>query len=277
MRANALALAATLVAGLCLVPSGDAIDVTASLLPSAPSITSVTILTDVTSGVTPSVGGTATLSVTVVATDLNGPDNLASLTVSLLRPDGSTLQSSSLAQPPDSTGLVTATYMARPVTVPFHALPGAGYRLQARATDDGSLASSLLDAASLTSAFTVNTVLGLSAPTSVDLDGAGLAPGAAGSIQTVTIGNGGNVVLDVAYSTAGLSGPGGASIPGSAFAVGLDSGLSDGQALSASRELESDIAVGAASTEPTYMRLTMPTGLADGSYSGSITATAVQS
>lgn len=277
MRANALALAAVLVAGLGLVPSGNAIDVTASLLPSAPSVTSITILTDVSSGVTPSVSGTATLSITVVVTDLNGPDDLASLSVKLLRPDASTLQTFTIAQPPDSTGLVTATYTARSVTVPFYALPAAGYKLQAQATDDGSLLSSLLDASSLTSAFTVNTVLGLSAPASVDLDGAGLAPGAAGSIQTVSIGNGGNVVLDVAYSTAGLSGPGGATIPGSAFSVGLDSGLADGQALSASRELESDIAVGAATSGNTYMRLTMPQGLVDGTYTGSVTATAVQS
>lgn len=276
MRNIAMAVALLLVGGVALVPSGGSVTIVADLVNVAPVITSVSLVSGVAGGATPTAGGTASIGVTVVVTDTNGASNIDTIQMFVLKPDGSTLQTFSVTNPPDSTGLLTATYTARAVTVPFYAAPGAGYKVRAQAVDGNGALSSLVLAPATSAAFTVNTVVGIGAPTSIDLGGAGLTPGVAGSIEPMTITNTGNVVLDVSLSSAGLS-SGGDDIPASAIDVGLDSGLSDAADLDADRELESDVPTGAASTDTVYLRLTPPEGLPAGTYSGSLTATAVQS
>lgn len=276
MRTIGMVAISALLLALGVVPSGGSVTIVADLVNVAPVITSVSVVSGLTSGaVTPAIGGTASIGVSVVVTDNNGASNIDTIQMLLLKPDGTTLQTFSVSNPPDSTGALTATYTARTVTVPFYAAPAAGYKVRAQATDGNGAVSNLAAAPATSSSFTVNTVLGLSAPTSVDLGSGGLTPGVAGSIQTMTVTNAGNVLLDIAVSSAGLT-SGGNTIPSSAIDVGLNSGLSDAATLAAQRTLNSDVAIGAASSTPVYVRLTPPTGLPSGSYSGSLTATAVQ-
>ncbi|MHB1261913.1 MAG: hypothetical protein ACYC2H_09390 [Thermoplasmatota archaeon] len=274
MRANPYALAALLVAAVAVVPPAGAVDLGAGIVNVAPAILSIS-LSGLSSGtLTPSAGGTASITATIVATDTNGFADITGITVGIIKPDGSTEHVAQSAAAFDSGSLLSATY-TKTLSMNFYdaaALTTSTYKVKAIVTD-----AALLTGVNVLTLATFNyaQLVAVNAPASLDL-GSSMTPGVAGSITSLSLQNYGNVQMDSQVSGTALT-LGSDSIPVSAMAYSLSSDLSGSAALSGSATTLSafDLASGASSSKDVYFQLTPPTGLPAGTYTGALTVTAV--
>lgn len=275
MNGPFVVLTGLMLTGLALVPPAGAIDLGVGISNVAPVILSIS-LSGLNSGtLTPSSGGTASVTATVVATDTNGFTDISGVTVGIVKPDGSTVHVAQSAATFSSGSLLSATY-TKTLSMNFYdaaALTTSTYKVRAVATDAGAL-TGVNDLAMAT--FNYAQLVAVNAPSSLSL-GASLTPGVAGSITSLSLQNYGNVQMDAQVSGTALALDQDNSIPVGAMAYGLDSGLSDAAALSGSAATLSgfDLGSGSASSKSIYFRLTPPEGLAPGDYAGTLTVAAV--
>jgi hypothetical protein len=278
MRANstlfALMLAVPLVA---LAPAATAVDLSAPIVNVAPTIVSIS-LSGLTSGtLTPSSGSTASVTATVVAADVNGFNDISGVTVGIIKPDGTTVHLAQAAGSFVSSGGagLQATY-SKALAMNFYdaaALTTSTYKVKAIATD----AAAATGTNALTVAvFNYGQLVALNAPASVDLGGSGITPGTAGSIASMSVQNYGNQQMDTQVSGTDLT-YSSSTIPVDSVAYSLASDMSSPASLSGSAATLSsfNLASGASSSKTTYFQLTAPTGLPAGTYTGTLTVSAV--
>jgi hypothetical protein len=260
-----------------LAPSAGAAVLESSIANVAPTIVSISLAGLTTGTLTPVAGTTATITATVVASDLNGFNDISGVTVGIIKPDGSTVH---LAQAAGSFvssggGGLQATY-TKTLAMNFYdaaALTTSTYKIKAVATDAGALTGTNV----LTlSTFNYGQLVALNAPSTVDVGGSGINPGSAGSITSVSIQNYGNQQMDTQVSGTDLT-YSSSTIPVGSVAYSLASDMSGSAALTTSAATLSsfDLASGASSSKTTYLQLTAPNGLAPGTYTGTLTLTAV--
>lgn len=277
MRTIPLFLAVASLAAVAAAPSVGAVAVSAGIVNVAPTIVSIT-LSGLTAGtLTPVSGTTASFTATVVAADTNGFNDISSVTVGIIKPDGSTVQLAESAATFVSSGGagLQATY-TKTLTMNFYDAAATGastYKVKATATDAGALTgTNLLTLAT----FNYGTLVALNAPASVDLGGSGINPGAAGAITSLSVQNYDNQRIDTQVSGTDLT-YSSSSIPVADVAFGLASDLTGSTALATSAATLSsyDLVTGASSSRAIYFQLTAPTGLPAGTYTGTLTVTAV--
>jgi hypothetical protein len=277
MNDSFVGLAAVLLLGLALAPPAGAVDLGAGIINVAPAILSITLSGAGLSGgtLTPSSGTTASITATVVATDTNGFADITGVTVGIVKPDGTTVHVAQAAATFSSGSLLSATY-TKTLSMNFYdaaALTTSTYKVKAVATDAGALTA--INALTMAT-FNYAQLVAVNAPASLSL-GSSLTPGEAGSIASLSLQNYGNVQMDAQVSGTALTLDADNSIPVSAMEYGLDSGLSDGAALSGSAATLSafDLASGASSSKSLYFQVTPPEGLAPGTYAGTLTVAAI--
>jgi hypothetical protein len=262
---------------VALAPAASAVELESSIANVAPAVVSIS-LAGLTSGtLVPVAGGTATLTATVVASDANGFNDITSVTVGIIKPDGTSVHVAQGAGTFTGSGGggLQSTY-TRTLTMNYYdaaALTTTTYKIKAVATDVGGLTGT--NALTLAT-FNYGQLVALNAPASVALGGSGVNPGAAGSVMSVSIQNYGNQQMDTQVSGTALTFSGN-TIPVGSIAYSLSSDMSGSTALTGSAATLSsfDLASGSSSARTTYFQLTAPTGLPPGSYTGTLTVAAV--
>lgn len=270
-----LLLAAPLIGGVLPVA---AIGETVNIANVAPIVTAIALSGgSFSSGtLTPTSGTTSSITATVTATDANGFADITGVTVGIIKPDGSTLH---LAQAAGAfaTGSGITTTWTKTLTMNFYdavALTTNTYKVKAIATD-AAAATSTVD---LTlGVFNYAQLVAMSAPSSIDLAGSSISPGAAGAITSLAVQNYGNAQMDTQVSGTSLTFAGD-TIPLADISYSLASNLASPAVLTGSAATISsfDLALGASSSKNIYFQITTtPTGLAAGAYTGTLTVTAV--
>jgi len=241
-----------------------------------PTVTSVT-LTGLTSGaLSPVAGTTATFTATVVVGDLDGFADISTVTVGILKPDGVTVHLAQAAATFSSGSGNSATY-TKSLAMNFYdaaALTTSTYKVKVIVTDKEALSGTNL--AALTT-FNYNQLVALNAPASFDVSAGGVNPGSGGAITSLSIQNYGNVQVDVQVSGTDLTN-GGSTIPVGDISFGTASDLSGSSVLStvATTLTSFDLVAGASSSRTLYAQLTTtPSGIPPGTYTGTLTLTAV--
>jgi len=261
---------------LVILPAASAVNLSAGITNVAPTIVSIT-LGGLSSGtLSPTSGTTSSLTATVVAADTNGFNDITGVTVGIIKPDGTTVHVAQAAASFSSGSLLQATY-TKTLTMNYYdaaALTTNTYKVKAIATDSGSLTGTNLLSLAV---FNYAQLVALNAPASVDVGGSGITPGTSGAITSMSITNYGNQQIDTQISGTDLTDGSSDTITVDNMAYGLASDLSDAAALSGSPTTLSsfNLAAGAASSKTTYLQLSPPTGLPAGTYTGTLTVTAV--
>ncbi|MCA1810452.1 MAG: hypothetical protein LC623_00370, partial [Halobacteriales archaeon] len=204
MRRTSILLGLMLALPLAVAPTAGAVDLSASIVNVAPTIVSIT-LSGLTSGsLTPVAGGSATVTATVVAADINGFNDISGVTVGIIRPDGTTVHLAQAAGTFSSGSLLEATY-TKALAMSFYdaaALTTSTYKVKAIATDAGALTGT--NALTLAT-FNYGQLVALNTPSTLDLGGSGISPGAAGSITSLGVQNYGNQQIDTQVSGTALT------------------------------------------------------------------------
>ena len=278
-----LALASAALFGLVAftAPAALSTDLTGGVANLAPTITSVTLGS---SALTPTAGSTTALTVTVVAADANGYNDIASVTVSILKPDGTTVHTSGAASLTSGSG-TSATY-TRSLNMNYYdpaaTLIASGYQVKVVVADAGTPSLTVENIPTL-SKFTFAELAALNAPASVST-GSNIQPGASSSVATASIANYGNVRIDMEASGTAPSNPAttpATTIPVSSIAYSLNSDMSSSSTLSGSAATITsfDLAAGSGSARSTYWQMTIPSGSSQyvpaGTYTSVVTITAV--
>lgn len=275
--ALAALLLAVAVAGIAL-PIASATDITTQVGNVAPVVTSVTLPG---SSINPTAGTTTSVATTIVITDLNGYNDIASVTLEVLKPDGSTTHIAASAATFSSGALTEGTY-TKTFTMNFHddpALTTSTYKVKVVATDvAGATGNNVASLAVFN--YAQLAALGLS-PGTIDL-GSSLDTEGQGSTVTIAVQNQGNVQIDAQVSGTALThATESATIPVGNVAYSTASDMSGSAALTGSAATLStfDLAKGASSSKNTYWRVTVPDGatqwVPSGTYTGTITVAAV--
>jgi hypothetical protein len=260
------AVAAAALWALVLVPHPAA-----ALLP--PTVTSVT-LSGLTSGaLAPVAGTTASLTATVVVSDPDGASDINTVTVGILKPDLTVHVAQSAAVFVSSTAL-TATY-TKALTMNYYdaaALVASTYKVKATVTDKGGASADNLAAPAL---FNYNQLVALSAASTFSLGS--ITPGSGSAIVGLAVQNAGNVQIDIQVAGTDLT-SGSASIPVADLSFGTSSSLTGASTLSTTPATLTafDLAAGSGSSRTLYLQVTTtPTGIPAGTYTGTLTLTAV--
>lgn len=275
---SALLLLLVAVAAGLGAPVAMAADVTTQVSNVAPTVTSVTLPG---SSINPTAGTTTGVSTTIVVDDLNGYNDIASVTLEVLKPDGSTTHIAASAATFSSGSLTTATY-TKSFNMNFHddpALTTNTYKVKVVATDVAGLTGNNLASLQI---FNYAQLAALSiSPGTIDL-GSNLDTEGTGSTVTIAVQNHGNVQMDAQLSGTALThATESATIPVGNVAYSTASDMTGSAALTGSAVTLSafDLAKGASSTKNTYWRVTVPDGDAQwvpsGAYTGTITVGAV--
>lgn len=270
-------LVLTTLAATPLVSVASAVDLTGGIVNLTPSLVSVTLSS---SSLTPTAGTTTTLTVTVIAADGNGFNDISGITVEILKPDGTTSHIAAAAATFSSGNALQATY-ARTVNMNFYdaaATIANSYKVKVIATDTQSAAVNNI--AALTT-FNYAQLAALNAGSALSL-GASMNPGDTGSTQSLSIQNYGNVQIDVQTSGTTMShGTLSATIPVGSLSYSLNSDMSSSSALTTSAATLSafDLATGASSSKTLYWRLAVPSASTQyvpaGTYTSVVTLSAL--
>lgn len=281
LRNFAAAATAVLLLTMVAAPSIQAQDLSGGVLNLAPTITSVTLGS---SALSPTAGTTTALLVTVVAADLNGYNDIATVTVSILKPDGTTVHTSGAASLQSGSG--TSATFTRSLNMNYYdaaaILIATGYQVKVVVADAGTPALSVENIPTLNK-FTYAELAALNAPAAVNT-GSDIQPGSASSIATAAINNYGNVRIDMRISGTAPSNPATApatTIPVGSIAYSLNSDMSSSSALtgSATTITAFDLAAGSGSAKNSYWQMTIPSGSSQyvpaGTYTSTLTVTAI--
>ena len=217
----------------------------------------------------------ADLTVSIV----NLPPTISSVTVQVLKPDGSTNHISAAAMTFSSGSGLLATFTGS-FNMNFYDDPATStttYKVKIVATD--AAGASVNNVAAL-STFNYAQLVALNLGSSALTLGSNLNPGAAGSIVTEAVQNYGNAQMDVQVSGTALSYNANTITVGS-LAYSLNSDMSASSALtgSAATITTFDLAKGASSTKNLYVQLTAPAASSQhvpaDAYTGTLTVAAV--
>lgn len=265
-------LAFALVAAF-VVPVGSAsVDTSAIVGNLTPEIVSV----DLPVTVQPTAGGTKGVTATITASDGNSFQDLATITVTVYAPDGTTVHraASSATSNADGNG-ITESY-TKTFSMDFYDDPGV-YTVTATATDSQGATSS-----PLSGTFTYESLAAL-ALSAVSVDFGTLDPGTRSAASTVGITNKGNVVIDIDTSGTDLS-------DGNGHAIGVERVKYDlvNATFASEKDLTSspytnagfDLAKGPSSSKDSHWALDTPSGeeqyIPAGTYQGTVTISALQ-
>lgn len=266
---------------LAVSPAIQAQDLTGGVVNLAPSITSVTLGS---TALTPTAGSTTALTVTVIAADGNGYNDIATVTVSILKPDGTTVHTSGTATLQSGSG-TSATY-TRSLNMNYYdpaaTLIATGYQVKVVVADAGSPSLNVENVPTLYK-FTYAELAALNAPSTIST-GSNIQPGAASSIATASITNYGNVRIDMRVSGTAPSNPAttpATTIPVGSIAYSLNADMSSSSALagSATTLTAFDLAAGSGSAKNSYWQMTLPSASSQyvpaGTYTSTLTITAI--
>lgn len=283
MRANApsLAGAASLVlALLTLAPAVSGVDLTASIGNVAPVIVSISLSgASLSSGVlSPTAGGTSTITATVVASDTNGATDITGITVGVIKPDGTTEHVPMDTATFSSNNGLLATYTKTLAMNYYDAPTGVGetYKVKATAIDAGLLTGTNL----LTMrTFEYDELVALNAPSSFAISA---NAGSSSAATALTVSNYGNMQIDTQVSGTDLvnEDDGTTTLDVGDLDYSLTSGMASPAALTGSAATLSsyNLAPASGASKAIYFQLTPTTpadGLPAGDYSGTLTVTAV--
>lgn len=244
----------------------------------APTVVSVTL----PSSLTPTAGTTTSASTTVVVSDLNGYNDISSVTVEVLKSDGSTTHIASAAATfVSSVNLTDATY-SYAFSMQFYddaALTTSTYKVKVVVTDAGGLTGNNL--ASL-AVFNYNQLVALNLAAGTLDFGTNLEPASTSATQSASVQNYGNVQIDVQLNGTTLTHESvAASVAVGYLNYSLNSDMSSKSSLTSSPATVSsfDLVKGASSSRLTYYALTVPSGsdqwVPSGNYTGTLTVGAV--
>lgn len=274
---GALALLGLLVVASLGLPTGVGTGGEVQVPNVAPTIVSVTVA----ASINPTAGTTTAVSTTIVASDANGYADLSSVTVLVLKPDGSTTHVASTAATFSSGTALQGTYTYS-FNMNFYdaaALTTSTYKVKATATDAGGLTGDNVASLAVFN-FAELAALNLNLAT-VDM-GSNLDPATTSSIINLGVQNYGNVRIDTQVSGAALShATESATIPVGSLAYSTASDMASSSALTTSATAISafDLTAGASSSKSIYWQLTVPDGanqwIPSGTYTGTITVGAV--
>lgn len=276
MRGISLAMTALLLVGVAAAPLTSAIELTASITNLAPSISSMS-LSGLTSGaLSPTSGTTSSITASVLVLDANGCNDVSGVTIGIIKPDGSTVHLAQAAGAFSScNGAGTLGTWTKSLAMNYYdaaALTTSTYKIVATATDTASATGSNL--ADLTLAtFNYNQLVAMNAPSTFALSA---APGAAGSASSLSVNNYGNVQIDTQVSGTALT-YSSSTIPVGSVAYSLSSDMSSSTALTGTAATIStfNLAASNGAAKTVYLQLTAPNALPVGSYTGTLTVTAV--
>ncbi|HEV8358979.1 MAG TPA: hypothetical protein VGR28_00845 [Candidatus Thermoplasmatota archaeon] len=244
----------------------------------APLVVSVTLPG---SSVSPTAGSTTAVATTIVVSDANGYNDISSVAVLVLKPDGSTTHVASAAATFDTGSALTATYTYS-FNMNFYddpALTTSTYKVKVTVTDSqGASGTNLASLAVFNYAELAALTLGAA---SLDM-GSSLDPGDTSSAVSLGVTNAGNVQIDAQVSGTDLAhDTESASIDVGNMAYSTASDMSGSAALgSGATTLSSfNLAKGASSSKDLYWQLTVPDGadqwVPSGDYTGTLTVAAV--
>ncbi len=280
-----LAVVALLVLALLPAQVASAGGGRAQIKNKVPSIESVTISPDADATldgvqVNPTPQGTTTVTVTIEAKDLNGYNDISSVSVVVYQPDGTTVHvpagDASLASGHGVRGTWTYSFGMNYYDTP--ATDGASYKVVVTATD---VQGATADNSASPATFNYTELLSITVDTAT-IDFGAIDPGETSDVSAVTVTNQGNVTLDVVVSGTALTYQSN-SIDVSQIDYSLDADFSSATALStAGQTIDTfDLSAGAGSTKPLYFRLRVPSAenqyLPAGSYEGTISIIATTS
>lgn len=225
--------------------------------------------------VTPTSGSTKSVTMNLLIEDLNGCNDIQSVTLTVKDPSNAAVVSNAAASYSTCTVLTTATYTYSH-TVDFHDPPGL-YKIEVAARDAASATgNNLLEVTT----FTVAELVAIN-PSSASVSfGSGLAPAATSAAQATTLQNHGNVAIDAQVSATALTLDGGDDTIGvSNLKWSLASNMTGATGLTGSAVTASsfDLAPGASSTRAMYLTATIPDGTPPGDYAGTLTIGAIKS
>lgn len=244
----------------------------------APVVASVTL----PATVEPTAGGTTSVSVTIVAEDANGANDIASVRVEVLRPNGATTHvpaaAASLASATGVRGTFTYTFAMQYFDEP--ALGNSTYKVKVVATDSRGLAGDNLAALAV---FNYAELVALNLQAGAIDFGANLEPGSRSAVVPLGVENHGNVRLDVQLNGSDMAHASlNASIPVGRVSYSTESNMSGSRALSAApATLETfDLERGQGSSKPLHWQLAVPSGseqwVPSGSYAGTLSVAALK-
>lgn len=285
MRTSWIAVTLALLLLGSLAPlAGAQVTITGGVGNVTPVITSVTV----GSSFSPTSGTTTDIPIIAVITDTNGCNDLntgsASVTASIIKPDGSTVHvaASSSIYSSCAVGGIAATF-TKTLTMNYYdaaATAGSTYKVKIVAVDQAG--ATVNNVASFTT-FSYASLVAMSAPSTFSF-GSSVSPGVATAAGVgIAITNAGNSQIDTQVSSTALtlSSPA-ATIPVSALTYSLSSNMASPATMTGSSVTIStfDLTAGVSSAKTVYLQLTVPAAsdsqyIPAGSYTGTVTVTAV--
>lgn len=269
---------ALLLATLALPPAGaqgSEVNVTNV----APTVVSVTL----PGSVTPTAGSTTSTTTTIVVSDLNGYNDISTVTVEVLKPDGATTHIAAAAATLSASLNTTDATYTYSFSMQFYddpALATSTYKVKVTVTDAGGLSGNNLASLAVFN-YAELAALNLGAAT---LDfGTNLDPASTSAVQTVSVQNYGNVQIDVQLNGTAMN----HETEAASIAVGflnysLSADMSNKASLTGSPATNAtfDLAKGASSSKSLYWQLSVPSGadqwVPSGNYTGTLTLGAVK-
>jgi hypothetical protein len=236
----------------------------------APSVTSV----DLPASVAPTSGSTTSVTVNSTIRDGNGYNDINSVTVTVYKPDNSTVHVAASAATQASGNGKDASYTYS-FTMDYSDDPGTYYVKVAGADRGAATAVGW-------SSFTLQSLAAMSLDVgSISFgDGSEIAPGSDtdGAPATVTVTNQGNTQMDLQFSGTALSNATlGTSIGAGNVWYSRASDMSGATAFSGSAQTDTgfNLAKGAGQTKSAYISVHVPSGTRAGTYTGTLTLAAV--
>lgn len=255
---------------------------TAQLSTSAVVGNLVPVIQDVSvpSTVNPTAGGTTTVPVTITVSDSNGFQDIASVTVAVYKPDGSTVHIAASSATSNGDGSGVAETYSHSFAMQYHddaAVDNDTYKVRATATDAKGAVSAVSE-----SVFTYTELVAMSVD-AASLDFGSMDPGTRSDVTSLAVSNKGNTMIDLDTSGTDLSdGNGHAMDVGRIKYDLIGSNMGNESALTSAAHTNTgfDLGYGPAMSKSTWWQLDVPSGeeqyLPAGSYSGTVTLSAVQ-
>lgn len=266
-------VAITLIATAAPMVSGT--DSSTTVTNEPPTIESVSL----DASLVPSAGSTTSVALTITVSDENGYQDIASVSYTVYKPDGTTEHRSATAADSNDDGSGTTQTYSSSFDMQFYDAPATGnssYKVRATATDSEAATSDELDG---TFNYTELAALNLSGSS---ISFGTFAPGARSSTSTLTVTNHGNVQIDIGTNGTVMTHADGLTISESNIKYDLATSAMEAELdLTAAPFTNAgfDLAPGASSTKDTFWQVAVPSGgsqyIPAGDYTGAVTISAI--
>jgi hypothetical protein len=259
-----------------LVPAASGTDSSATVANETPVVDGVSL----SSTISPTSGSTTAASVTVTVSDGNGYQDITTVSVTVYKPDGETIHVATASATSNGDGSGTSQTYAYSFAMQFHDDPATGastYKVRATATDAEGATS-----APTTATFNYAELAALQLGSSSIAFGT-VAPGQRSDVQTLTITNHGNVVIDLTTSGSVFTTGAGQTIAASAMKYDLaNADMTTEQSLTTEAFTNTGFALakGPSSSKDTHWQFAVPSGASQyvraGDYTGTVAIGAVK-